>query len=120
MQIHRKENILVKINAHVPLVLISKELPLQVLIARGNVICSDVILPFVPGSTGSPIARFSAFANIFLVLESSIELFTPFALDAFNIFRIGRWRGGWLLIERFASGGEDRLTVITDDKGGIH
>ena len=91
-------DILVKINAHITLVMVAKKNFLQCLVPGSDSIGIKIVIPFVAGSIGSPIPTCSTIANIFLILECSIEIFAPFSLDAFNVFWVCGRGHVWLLL----------------------
>src|SRR5271170_173934 len=113
--------LLVKIDTHVSFSLISKKLPFQSFISRRNGIGLEVLLPFVADSTGCPgSGTVAEVANVFLVLECSVEFFAPFPFDAFNVFWIGGGRDGGLFPQGFSCWSEDGLTVLIDNLDWIH
>src|SRR5271154_2411326 len=72
---------------------------LQCFIPWCNGIGVKIIIPFVARSIGRPmVTTCSTIANIFLILECSIEIFAPFSLDAFNVFWVCGRGHVWLLL----------------------
>jgi len=93
-----KGQILVKVDAHGAFVLISKELSLQHLVTGSHILRLELVIPFVAGSAGGPVATAAdLFASILLVLEGGVEVFTPFALDTLLVFLRCRCDGGLLV-----------------------